>query len=230
MRYGPDHKQRTRERVLRAAASAIRSAGPHRVSVAAVMTGAGLTHGGFYAHFASKDELVTEAISQMFADARARFERETAGLGPDEALGNYIEFYLSRWHRDARERGCPVPFLAADLPRLTGAARARFAAGIAWMTGSVTRLLEELGRPDPEALAASAVAELVGALTVARAIGNDRQSDLILAHSAFALRNRLGLANGRCAAGQSPTKPSGSGAMPSAADGRQREDHESTHH
>ena len=68
MRYDAEHKQRTRERVLKEAAKAIRRDGPHKVSVAAVMAKAGLTHGGFYAHFGSRDELIAEGVAQMFGN------------------------------------------------------------------------------------------------------------------------------------------------------------------
>ena len=83
MRYDSEHKERTRARVVKEAAKAIRAEGPHRVGVAGVMAKAGLTHGGFYAHFASKDDLVGAAMSQMFDEASVKFDRQTAGrCGP----------------------------------------------------------------------------------------------------------------------------------------------------
>src|SRR5882762_3946547 len=79
MRYDDNHKERTRVRVLAEAAAAIRRKGAERVGVAEVMAGAGLTHGGFYAHFTSKDDLVTEAVTYMFDAACARFLQHTEG-------------------------------------------------------------------------------------------------------------------------------------------------------
>ncbi|MGH8080248.1 MAG: TetR/AcrR family transcriptional regulator, partial [Lysobacter sp.] len=106
MRYDSEHKLKTRERVLAVAAEAIRDQGPHRVGVAAVMSEAGLTHGGFYAHFASKDELITAAIDHMFLDARGRFDRyASSDKPPAQVLSGYIDFYLSRGHRDAMGKG-----------------------------------------------------------------------------------------------------------------------------
>src|SRR5262245_27757358 len=131
MRYDAEHKQKTRERVLKEAARAIRAAGPHKVGVAGVMAKAGLTHGGFYAHFASKDDLIAAAIGQMFDEGAAKFAQETEGLEPALALARYIDFYLSTAHRDARRTGCPLPFLSADLPRLARPAQERFAEGVA---------------------------------------------------------------------------------------------------
>src|SRR6202161_3125927 len=118
MRYDAEHKQKTRERVLREAAKAIRAEGPHQIAVAGIMARAGLTHGGFYAHFASKDDLIVAAIESMFDDAVANFERRTAGKSPADALRTYIDFYLSPGHRNARETGCPLASLSADIPRL----------------------------------------------------------------------------------------------------------------
>src|SRR5258708_17692302 len=102
MRYDENHKTETRRKVLKAAARAIRAEGPERVGVAAVMAEAGLTHGGFYAHFASKDDLVGEAIVQMFVEAQGKFASTVRGRPPREALAAYIGFYLSRSHRDGR--------------------------------------------------------------------------------------------------------------------------------
>ncbi|TMJ43978.1 MAG: TetR/AcrR family transcriptional regulator, partial [Alphaproteobacteria bacterium] len=86
MRYNSEHKERTRTRVLREATKAIRAEGPRRVGVAGMMAKAGLTHGGFYAHFASKDDLVVAAMSQMFDEASAQLDWLTAGKPPAAAL------------------------------------------------------------------------------------------------------------------------------------------------
>ena len=141
MRYDSEHKQKTRAKVLKAAAKAIRAEGPHQIGVADVMAQAGLTHGGFYAHFASKDELVAAAIGQMFEEARERFLHETHDRSPADALRAYIDFYLSPGHRDARRSGCPVAALASDLPRLSKAALDRFADGSRHMRESLASKL-----------------------------------------------------------------------------------------
>ena len=193
MRYDSEHKERTRARVLKEAAKAIRAEGPHRVGVAGMIAKAGLTHGGFYAHFASKDDLVVAAMSQMFEEASAKFDRLTAGKPPAAALRAYIDFYLSRQHRDARDTGCPLPSLSADLPRLGVAARQQFAAGVAGLTARVEGLLSTLGRPNPEMLASSLLAEMVGALSLARGVGDPKQSDAILKASRVTLKLRLKL-------------------------------------
>lgn len=193
MRYDAEHKQKTRERVLQEAAKAIREEGPHRVGVAGIMAKAGLTHGGFYAHFKSKDELVTAAIGHMFDQSVGRRIREMEGRDPAGALDAYIDFYLSPGHRDARTSGCPMPALAADLPRLNAEAQSCFAAGVAAATASIARLLDKLGSDAPDDLAASALAELVGALSLARAEPDKDRSDAMLDRSKRLLKTRLGL-------------------------------------
>jgi TetR/AcrR family transcriptional repressor of nem operon len=195
VRYDAEHKQRTRERVLKEAAKAIRAEGPHRIAVAGVMAKAGLTHGGFYAHFRSKDDLVAAAIDEMFKDASTRFFNATNGFSPDEGMVRYLNFYLSRDHRDARGTGCPVAALAADLSRLEGPARTRYGQGVANLTAKLEGQLIAIGHEGAVGVARSLVAELVGALSLARAVGDPTQSDQILETSRRALRQRLGLAD-----------------------------------
>jgi len=193
MRYDAEHKQKTRSKVLEVAAKAIRSDGPDRIGVAGVMAEAGLTHGGFYAHFKSKDELVAAAIEQMFEESRARVAHEMEGHPPAEGLANYIDFYLSKKHRDARGAGCPMAALSSDLPRLPEQTRALFAEGAQHLVESMTEKLAALGFSNPQMLARSTVSELVGALSLARAETDAKRSDAILADSRQLLKQRLGL-------------------------------------
>ena len=193
MRYSAEHKTETRRKLLKVAADAIRAEGPHQVGMAAVMAKAGLTHGGFYAHFASKDELVAEAIGEMFEESRARFLRETADRPPAEGLWAYIRFYLSRGHRDATGRGCPVASLLSDIPRISDAANERFAEGAGRLKQLLAGLLGELGYADADAQADSLLAELVGALMLARAETGAKRSDEILMRSRLALKQRFNL-------------------------------------
>jgi TetR/AcrR family transcriptional repressor of nem operon len=193
MRYDVEHKQRTRQKVLKVAAQSIRNDGPHRIGVAAVMAEAGLTHGGFYAHFASKDDLVAAAIDEMLRQGGKRFDRETEGHAPAAALTRYIDFYLSREHRDSRGLGCPLPYLSADAPRLTDRCREAFAAGVESLAARLANLLEALGREDFKSEASSLLAELVGALSLARADPDSRRSDAILSRSRAALKSRYEL-------------------------------------
>jgi len=194
MRYDSEHKARTRAKVVKEAAATIRAVGPDGIGVAGLMAKVGLTHGGFYAHFKSKEDLVAEAVSQMFDDSRAMFESRTEGRAPADGLASYIDFYLSEQHRDQTERGCPLPRLSNELARLPGPARDRFAAGAAGLTSRIVELLEKLGTPDAELAAASMVSEMVGALALARAVPDREQSNGILKASREGLKKRLGVA------------------------------------
>ncbi|MBW8812712.1 MAG: TetR/AcrR family transcriptional regulator [Caulobacterales bacterium] len=193
MRYDAEHKQKTRERVLTEAAKAMRAEGPHKIAVAGVMAKAGLTHGGFYAHFPSREAFVAETIGQMFAEGRAQQVRRMADLPPREALSAYLEFYLSTAHRDATTSGCPLPFLSADAPRLEGEARARYAAGVAGLAGALAAQFRKQGRAEPDTDGYSMLAEMVGALALARAEPDRARSDAILAHSRQSLSRRFDL-------------------------------------
>lgn len=193
MRYASAHKQMTRIRVLDAAAKALRASGPDRIGVAGVMADAGLTHGGFYAHFDSKDQLVAAAIAHMFERSGADLRDQLTDCGPAEGLLAYVDLYLSRGHRDSRTSGCPIAALASDLPRLDGTARAEFAQGVAHLTKSIAELLAAIGRKHPEALARSVIAELVGALSLARVEPQANRSDAILEASRKQIKARLGL-------------------------------------
>jgi TetR/AcrR family transcriptional repressor of nem operon len=179
--------------VIQEAAREIRVQGPDRVGVADIMAKAGLTHGGFYAHFASKDDLVQAAVAKMFEDSRARIGREMDGRSPAEGLSAYIDFYLSALHRDARGAGCAMAALNSDLPRLPQATRTLFAERMAILTERLFVALDALGRPDARDEASSTLAELVGALTLARAEPDAARSDAILDRSKRMLKRRLGL-------------------------------------
>ena len=193
MRYDEDHKQKTRQKVLQAAARTIRTEGPDRVGVAAIMAEAGLTHGGFYAHFSSKDELIAEAIRQMFDDASERRRGWVEGKPPADGLRDYIKFYLSRSHRDGRGSGCPLTALATDIPRLPDAAKVVFGEGVGRMTASMTALLEGIGWPDPEAAAGALISELVGAVSLSRSVADPEQSERILWTARRDILQRFGL-------------------------------------
>jgi TetR/AcrR family transcriptional regulator, transcriptional repressor for nem operon len=193
MRYDADHKEHTRARILTAAARSMLADGPSHIGVADVMRKVGLTHGGFYAHFASKDDLIIAAIELIFDEALTNFQRLTRGKAPADAVAAYIDWYLSPRHRDARETGCPMPALSADLRRLGSAARGRFSRGADRLVRSLAMLLSATGHAGTESLAASAFAEMIGALLLARSIPL-QQSGAVLEGSRTQLQARLGIA------------------------------------
>lgn len=198
MRYSKDHKQESRSRIIRSAAREIRSRGPDKISVAAVMASSGLTHGAFYAHFSSKEGLVAEAIEEMFSDARRLGDTlENASLKDVSdarlAFRTYLAAYLSPEHRDGPERGCPLPSLATDMARTGGPAATQFAVGLAQLTSRIAVVLAKIGVRDPSAEANAIIAQMVGAIGLARAVGRGELSDAILRNSFSFLAERFEL-------------------------------------
>lgn len=193
MRYDTDHKQKTYEKILKEAAKAIRSGGPEQVGVATIMSKAGLTHGGFYAHFASKNALIESSIKHMFEQSIARWDRETDGVSAAQGIAAYIDFYLSLQHRDQRAQGCPIVALASDLPRLPANSQKAFAAGVRKLTEAIGKTLMELDFAQPQAVAQSVINELVGALSLARCEPDRERTAEILGASRTQLKARLGL-------------------------------------
>jgi len=202
MRYDSEHKARTRERVLKEAAKAIRIEGADRMAVATVMNRAGLTHGGFYAHFKSKDDLLGEAVRYMFDERYGRF-LEGEGDDPAATLRRFVDAYMSMLHRGSLAKGCPVPILAGQIHRLPEAAQTRFADAIDRLVGRVADLLERLGlKADvAHARAASVLAQMVGTVALSRAYPDERAAALLENARISATRDLLGDVTGADAVG-----------------------------
>ncbi|RZL06077.1 MAG: TetR/AcrR family transcriptional regulator [Rubrivivax sp.] len=176
----PTRKELTHERIVDTAARALRRAGFDGVGVADVMKEAGLTHGGFYAHFASRDALLIEALERAGMDGTTRIAHaitrlQAKGMSPFAAL---VTSYLSDHHLAGAELGCPVAALCADMPRQSEDVRQASAQRVQNMIRWVAQALPE--DTDP-ALAASVTSTLVGALQLARAAGDEQAGKAILA-------------------------------------------------
>lgn len=188
MRYPRSHKGATRRRIVDAASQAFRERGVAETGVDEVMRRAGLTHGGFYAHFSDKTELIAEACAAAFDAAVPNLERIAAAPMPAARARLLIDSYLGTRHRDNRGSGCLVVAVGADMARLRGAARDGYARGFAQ---HLERLAAAL-RLDPDAQrnrerVTHLMSSLVGALLFARAIDDPMQSDAML----HAMRRQL---------------------------------------
>jgi TetR/AcrR family transcriptional repressor of nem operon len=195
MRYAENHKQETRERVLRIAAKALRQSGPEKLAIADVMQAAGLTHGGFYAHFKSKDAFLAETLDMIFVRAREKTREMVAGLPPRHALATYIDNYVSVAHRDFPERGCPIVALNSDLPRQSEKFRAAFDRGVKSLVEAMTEWLSDAGFSDAEKLASSILSAMVGAVSLSRAVSDRELSDELLKVARDGIKARLGLSD-----------------------------------
>lgn len=182
----PGRKEVTHERILEAAARAIRRAGFQGVGVADIMKEAGLTHGGFYAHFPSRNALLAEALGRAGREgaatlARSLVSRRGRGSSPFRAL---VESYLSERHLGSTEDGCPVAALASEMPRQAPEVREAAAHRVRGLVQAAERALP----PGAEADAGKVVSSLlVGALQLARALGDNPEGRAFLAASRRAL-------------------------------------------
>jgi TetR/AcrR family transcriptional repressor of nem operon len=193
MRYAETHKQETRERVLKVATKALREKGPEGVGVADVMREVGLTHGGFYAHFPSKDAFLTETLNEIFAQGAERVRKLTQGLSPRDALAAYVDFYVSAAQRDHRDAGCPLVALNSDLPRQSKKFRAAFDEGVKRLVDRLTQWMTAAGLENAEALAVSTLSAMLGAVALSRAVSDHELSDRLLESARAGIRSRLGL-------------------------------------
>ena len=128
MRYSKEHKQETHARIVRKASVRLREKGAHGIGVADLMKEAGLTHGGFYAHFDSREALVIEAFGYAMDRSTAYWQKLAAEMPPDQRLSRLIDDYLAKSHRDDPGRGCAITALGAEIARESAKTRKAFAA------------------------------------------------------------------------------------------------------
>ncbi|CAN5674277.1 TetR/AcrR family transcriptional regulator [soil metagenome] len=178
MRYEKGHKQETRRKVIETAAHRFRKHGIEATGVAALMAEAGLTHGGFYAHFPSKEALTAEAVCAAFENSRLFFAGET---GEKPTLKKFIARYLSARHRDHPELGCVAAALASEVSRQSPKVRARFTESFQEAVALVSQGLPATIRGQARAERALAILSLmIGALQLARAVDNPALSESLL--------------------------------------------------
>jgi TetR/AcrR family transcriptional regulator, transcriptional repressor for nem operon len=125
MRYQPEHKTQTRDRIVRTASRKLRAEGLDGPGVASVMKASGLTVGGFYKHFRNKDELLAEAIAQGFSEASEKIRSSLENLPREDKWKEIVRWYLSTEHCDRPEIGCPVAALGPEIARAKISVRKR---------------------------------------------------------------------------------------------------------
>ena len=180
MRYTKGHKQATRQRILEAAGRRFKQDGIDGAGVAAVMSDAGLTNGAFYAHFASKEDIVANVLADQLRTQRENFDSQPPARAGLEA---FIRAYLSPEHRDQCAEGCPSAALLDEIVRRPAATRQVFTDEL---LSTADDLAARLDRTDAEAARADALTILgfmIGALQLARALADRDLSDQLLARS-----------------------------------------------
>jgi TetR/AcrR family transcriptional repressor of nem operon len=180
MRYPPDHKQQTRERILTAAIAVFRREGFAAAGVDGVMAEAGLTAGGFYAHFKSKNELLAAALVQALRDARLLRGLDDASASGSERVSRIVAKYLSPAHRKALERGCPMPPLLAELARQDVPARQAFEIALEELVKGLAGNLRQSKTHPADEQALAMLSAMIGGMTLARAVADEALADRIL--------------------------------------------------
>ena len=173
-------KEVTHERIVEAAARAIRRSGYAGVSVADIMKAVGLTHGGFYAHFASREAMLAEAADRAGADAVANSMRVAATAPPEQALPRLLRAYLSKEHVRNAENGCPVAALGSEMPRQAPEVRHAATRRIKEMIDVIARQSPDWGQAGAHERALATASTMVGALLMARAVDDPKLCDALL--------------------------------------------------
>ncbi|MFJ2645232.1 TetR/AcrR family transcriptional regulator [Streptomyces sp. NPDC087420] len=184
-RYGKDHKQATRRRIIEMAGRRFKRDGIDGSGIAALMSDAGLTNGAFYAHFASKEDLVTNAVADQLRAQRESFAAQTSDGGP----GQVVREYLSVRHRDNPGEGCPSAALLDEIGRCTDATKQAYTEGILAIIDGINNARS--ATDDPEAArvkSLSVFAMMVGTLQLSRALSDPALADAVLEQG---LRNVL---------------------------------------
>jgi TetR/AcrR family transcriptional repressor of nem operon len=181
-------KREHHREIVGVAASRFREDGIDQVGVADLMRDAGLTHGGFYRHFASRDELVAEAVERALHDGGQAMA--AVAESPDDPLAAVIDAYLSVTHRDDLGSSCAVTTLAGDVARSNARARAAYTDQVGVYIDLLMRLIPP--GTDDRATAITTLSTLVGAVSMARAVNDETLSREILASAASELKAQLG--------------------------------------
>lgn len=205
MRYSREHKQETHARIVRKASVRLREKGAHGIGVADLMKEAGLTHGGFYAHFDSREALVIEAFNYAMDRSMEHWRKTIELTPPDKRLSMIVDSYLSTLHRDDPGRGCAVPTLGPEMAREGPRARKAFAAKLEQMIDMIADQIPDVPRKAARRQAAATLATMMGTLVLSRIAGSGEFSHEILSAGREAVLGRA--ASGKAVAKKSRAKP-----------------------
>jgi TetR/AcrR family transcriptional repressor of nem operon len=180
MRYSREHKLETHARIVKKASVRIREKGAHGIGVADLMKDAGLTHGGFYAHFDSREALVIEAFAYAMDRSTERWRKLAETTPPEKRMATIVEAYLTPLHRDDPGHGCAVTALGAEIARESPKTRKAFAAKLEQMIDMLAEQVPDVPRKAARKQALATLSTMVGTLVLARIAGSGELSDEIL--------------------------------------------------
>ena len=194
MRYSKEHKQETHARIVKKASVRLREKGAHGIGVADLMKEAGLTHGGFYAHFDSREALVIEAFAYAMDRSTERWRKIAEQTPQDKRLASIVDTYLSPVHRDDPGHGCAVPTLGAEIARESPKTRRAFAAKLDQMIDMMADQVLDVPRKAARKQAIAALTTMMGTLVLSRIAGSGEFSDEILGAGREAVLGRAAAA------------------------------------
>jgi TetR/AcrR family transcriptional regulator, transcriptional repressor for nem operon len=181
MRYSAQHKERTHERLVRKAAEQFRRRGVQGIGIAKLMGKLGLTHGGFYAHFGNKSELVAAAARKIFKEAITQVEDAAAAAPKGSELTLIISQYLSAGHRDSTTQGCLLPSLAGEMSRQPQTVRKALTRGFDEFANKISKYMPGASDEERRSQARLLFSGMAGTMMVARAVSDHELSDTIVA-------------------------------------------------
>ncbi len=191
MRVSREQMAENRERILDTAATLFRERGFDGVGVADVMKAVGLTHGGFYGHFSSKDDLAAQALGRAFVHSR-QWAAEAREAEPEAPLRAIADRYLSPSHRDDPGHGCPVAALGCDVARQGAASRLAATEGVRAAIAGMSAIARGATTEERRTNAIAGYATLVGALVLSRMVDDEALSDEILTAARAEFRSAKG--------------------------------------
>jgi TetR/AcrR family transcriptional repressor of nem operon len=181
MRYRPEHKAETHRKVVKDASRRVRAEGLTGAAVAAVMRDAGLTHGGFYKHFGSKDELLMAGVSEAFRDIAERLAVIAERSRPGSEWKAIVRAYLSPQHCEHPELGCPVAALAPELARADAVSKARVLTELTQYQCRLLPFMPGRTRAAKERNLNLIFSMMIGALEIARLLPDEAERSRVLA-------------------------------------------------
>ena len=181
MRYEPEHKKQTRDRIVRIAARKLRAEGLSGPGVASVMKASGLTVGGFYKHFRSKEELLADAVGLAFSEFYEKADSSLRSLPREDRWKEIVRLYLSAEHCDHPGTGCPVAALAPEIARAKLSLRKKIASRIEGLTGQWVALMPGATAAEREQNFHVILSAMSGAVTIARLLTDPAARQKVLA-------------------------------------------------
>jgi TetR/AcrR family transcriptional repressor of nem operon len=181
MRYRPEHKAEVHQKIVRDASRRVRSEGLNGAAVTAVMRDTGLTHGGFYKHFESKDELLLESLREAFREIADNLANAAQQPHPEAPWKTIVKAYLSLEYCDHAERGCPLTALAPELARVDKRMRGQIFTELVKYKDRMLPFMPGRRTADKERAFFSIFSTMIGAIEIARMLPEPAMREKVLA-------------------------------------------------